>query len=218
MWLRRLQRPIPLRRYSSQEPSFADCGPNGPPPIGLDLRSKRSSRLRPPASVHATPSRSALPQSIPAVRPTGSRSGFPPRREAAAGRSQTVRVGAAAIGTTAATGSATKTWPELVETSSRRAAARPALGGFRSACVTSHAGDTRRRCWSGREGAVTRRCRFTAERQPPVPDESRRSSPGSGRAHDRRFQNKEEQGLAAARRPLRQRAFVCSIARERARS
>ena len=25
-----------------------------------------------------------------------------------------------------------------------------ALGGFRSACVTSHAGDTRRRSWSGR--------------------------------------------------------------------
>jgi hypothetical protein len=39
----------------------------------------------------------------------------------------------AASGTKAATGSATKTWPELVETSSRRPTARPALGGFRSA-------------------------------------------------------------------------------------
>ena len=51
--------------------------------------------------------------------------------------------------TQAATGSAAKTWPEFVETSSRRPAARPALGGFPSAWVTSHAGDTRRRCRIG---------------------------------------------------------------------
>ena len=63
----------------------------------------------------------------------------------------------------AATGSATKTWPELVETSSRRPTARPALGGFRSAWVTRHAGDTRLRCWSGRipePGARPGRCRI----------------------------------------------------------
>ena len=40
-------------------------------------------------------------------------------------------------------------------TSSRRPTARPALGGFRSACVTTHAGDTRRRCWSGRKRGVS---------------------------------------------------------------
>ena len=44
----------------------------------------------------------------------------------------------------------------LVQTSSRRPAARPALGGFRSACVSSHAGDTRRRCWSGRNPLLPR--------------------------------------------------------------
>ena len=37
----------------------------------------------------------------------------------------------------------------------KRAAARPALRGFRSACVSSHAGDTRPRCWSGRRALVS---------------------------------------------------------------
>jgi hypothetical protein len=66
--------------------------------------------------------------------------------------------------TKAATGSATKTWPESVKTSSRRPAAWPALGAFRSACVTSHAGDTRRRCWSGRSSTATS---SDATRRPP---------------------------------------------------
>ena len=74
-------------------------------------------------------------------------------------RSHNARANAGSRGcrqrTKAATGSATKTWPELVETSGRRPAAWPALGGFRSACVTSHAGDTRRRCWSGRSSTAT---------------------------------------------------------------
>ena len=74
-------------------------------------------------------------------------------------RSHNARANAGSRGcrqrTKAATGSATKTWPESVETSSRRPAAWPALGGFRSACVTSHAGDTRRRCWSGRSSTAT---------------------------------------------------------------
>ena len=77
---------------------------------------------------------------------------------------------ASPTGTKAATGSATKTWPELVETSSRRPTARPALGGFRSACVTSHAGDTRRRCWFGRNaeglGAARRGSRETPPFRP----------------------------------------------------
>jgi hypothetical protein len=55
----------------------------------------------------------------------------------------------------AATRSALPTSLLLVQTSSRRPAARPALGGFRSACVSSHAGDTGRRCWSGRSSTAT---------------------------------------------------------------
>jgi hypothetical protein len=53
-----------------------------------------------------------------------------------------------------ATRSALPTSLLVVQTSSRRPAARPALGGFRSACVSSHAGDAGRGCWSGRFRAV----------------------------------------------------------------
>ena len=38
----------------------------------------------------------------------------------------------------------------LVQSSSRRSTARSALGGFRSPWVSSHTGEARRRCWSGR--------------------------------------------------------------------
>jgi hypothetical protein len=44
----------------------------------------------------------------------------------------------------------------LVQSSSRRQMACSALGGFRSAWVSSHAGDARRRCWSGRAGELDR--------------------------------------------------------------
>ena len=66
----------------------------------------------------------------------------------------------------AATRSALPTSLLVVQTSSRRLAAWPALGGFRSACVTSQAGDTRRRCWSGRGGALTLGSCFASERKP----------------------------------------------------
>ena len=59
----------------------------------------------------------------------------------------------------AATRSALPTSLLAVQTSSRRPAARMALGGFRSAWVTSHAGDTRRRCWSGRDPQLSSRQR-----------------------------------------------------------
>ena len=65
----------------------------------------------------------------------------------------------------AATRSALPTSLLPVQSSSRRPAARPALGGFRSACVTSHAGDTRRRCCSGRQARVTPHCRSSAKRK-----------------------------------------------------
>ena len=45
----------------------------------------------------------------------------------------------------------------LVQSSSRRSAARSALGGFRSPWVSSHTGDTRRRCWSERQAFVVYR-------------------------------------------------------------
>ena len=65
---------------------------------------------------------------------------------------------------------------ELVETSSRWPAARPALGGFRSACVTSHAGDTRRRCWSGRPN-LSSELKLRGE-TPPSPNERQRDVGG----------------------------------------
>jgi hypothetical protein len=51
----------------------------------------------------------------------------------------------------------------LVQTSSRRPAARTALGAFRSACVTSHACDTRRRRWSGRGAPLSPDCCLDAK-------------------------------------------------------
>ena len=62
----------------------------------------------------------------------------------------------------AATRSEVPTSLLLVQSSNRRPIARPAVGGFRSACVSSHATDTRRRCWSGRVATVCRRRRRTA--------------------------------------------------------
>ena len=69
--------------------------------------------------------------------------------------------------TKAATRSSSKTWPELVQSSSRRPTARPALGDFRSACVSSHAGDGRRRCWSGRKAAGLAAARRGSRDTPP---------------------------------------------------
>jgi hypothetical protein len=48
------------------------------------------------------------------------------------------------------------TWSLFVQSSSRRPMVCSALGGFRSAWVSSHAGDARRRCWSGRAGELDR--------------------------------------------------------------
>jgi hypothetical protein len=50
----------------------------------------------------------------------------------------------------AATRFAACTWPELVQSSSRRPTVRPVLGGFRSACVSSHAGPIAKRERDGR--------------------------------------------------------------------
>ena len=76
------------------------------------------------------------------------------RDNAAASGAERSRLRHGCLRRDAATRSALPTSLLLVQTSSRRPAARSAFGGFRSACVSSHAGDAGRRCWSGRHRAV----------------------------------------------------------------
>jgi len=133
------------------------------PPGGRSLQSRAERAMRP--SCNAPPSRDATApfnehaelssapnraeQSSPCGAKQSCRRPGPNRRDAA-------------------TRSALTTSLLLVQTSSRRPAARPALGGFPSAWVTSHARDTRRRRWSGTFSTVMS---SDATRRPP----SRRS-------------------------------------------
>jgi hypothetical protein len=120
----------------------------GPHPAGTEIAARartvtRARVLRRKAGVRisAAPSSSSLALSPKGTRPRAA--GGTPARPS---KQQPRRHGRCRRD--AATRSALPTSLLLVQTSSREPAARRALGGFRSACVSSHAGDAGRRCWS----------------------------------------------------------------------